>query len=60
MQEQPFVFCGELLFIFGCLDICCLFPQCEQADIPLLGAVCVSREKEAMGKANSSACLLSS
>ena len=43
MRECPWVFFeGLLLFIFGMraafdLDACCLFPQCVQAVIHLIG-----------------------
>ena len=42
MQDHLWVFCEGLLFIFGVradlgLGACCLFPQCVQAIIPLIG-----------------------
>ena len=41
MQVCLWVFCEGLLFIFGVraavLDACCLFHQCVQAVIPLIG-----------------------
>ena len=62
MQEHPWVFCEDLLFIFGVrdafgFDACCLFPQCVKATIPLIGAIHSSREMEAMGR-GSSQCLV--
>ena len=56
MQEQPLVFLRDMTVYFQCgsLNICCLFgvsrcyPQCAE---------CVSREKEAIGRA-SSQCLV--
>ena len=46
MQECPWVFCEDLLFIFGIraafgLDACCLFPQSVQNVIPLIGCLCM-------------------
>ena len=42
MREHPWVFCEELLLLFGVrasfgVDACCLFPQHVQAVIPLTG-----------------------
>ena len=41
MQEHPWVVCeGFVLFCFAFdLDACCLFPQCVQAVISLVGDV---------------------
>ena len=41
-----------IYFWYGSLDICCLFPHCEQGVIPWSGAVCVYSEKEAVGRAS--------
>ena len=44
MQECPWVFCEDLLFIFGVrsvfgLDACSLFPHGVQALFPFIGGV---------------------
>ena len=60
MQECPFVFCGGRVTIYfwhGSLDICCLFPQCEQGVIPLIGCCVLSPREKAMSRA-SSQCLI--
>ena len=50
MLEHPFVFCGELLFIFdvGVLDICCLFLRCEQAVVPRVFSLFLGRRRQSV------------
>ena len=51
MQEQPFVFCGGLLFIYGMGVWIFAVSFFIVSRLLSQGAECVSREKEAIGRA---------